>query len=364
MKVRYKHSGNRTFAVAEVYSEEEHGIHLSEIDDDAVLVVGKLRDSGFETYIVGGAVRDLILGKIPKDFDVVTQATPRQIHRIFRNSMIIGRRFRLVHVIFGQKIIEVSTFRSRDDKGKKSSNVFGTIEEDATKRDFSINSLYYDPFENVVIDYTGAMKDIRKGVITSLIPLNRTFREDPVRMIRALKYSVTTGFKLKINLRLAIRRYASLLMKVSSSRMTEEVNKIFYSGYCCPIIKKLSSYGLLVYMMPCASVYSEFESFTESLEKLDRFVLDIKENSGTLSDAEKSHVLFLFASSVVNTDFTDSEQGITRKDIVRQIKVLISPNTPPNYIIERAAAEFIPKNKKVNKSGTPSRKKKQSQLQN
>ena len=151
MKVRYKNGSDGVCAVARIYSKEEHGIDRSLIDRDSVAVVSRLVSSGFESYLVGGAVRDLLLGKTPKDFDVATSASPRQVHRLFRNSRIIGRRFRIVHVAFGNKIIEVSTFRSIKDHEENRDNQFGTIEEDASRRDFSINSLYYDPAEETSI---------------------------------------------------------------------------------------------------------------------------------------------------------------------------------------------------------------------
>ena len=174
MLIRYGTDKNgRPIKKAIVYVKEEHGIQKSKIDFDAIHIITKLRDYGFHSYIVGGAVRDLIVGNIPKDFDIVTDATPSKIKKIFRNSRIIGKRFRIVHVIFGTKIFEVSTFRSIQEGS--TGNEFGTIDEDVQRRDFTLNALYYEPVQEQVIDYVGGMRDIKKHIIRPVIPLNRIF---------------------------------------------------------------------------------------------------------------------------------------------------------------------------------------------
>jgi poly(A) polymerase len=234
-----------------VYTRDEHTIRLDAVDKDAVYIVERLRSNGYETYIVGGAVRDLILGKHPKDFDIVSAASPARIKKIFRNSRIIGRRFRLVHVYFGPKIFEVSTFRSLKDG--PTSNTFGSIEEDVLRRDFSLNALFYDPLKEIVVDYVGGMKDIREKRVRPIIPLSVIFRDDPVRMIRAVKYAATTSFKLPLRLAWKIRRQAPLLSEVSPSRLTEEILKIIHSPYSAEIIENLDFFGLYGYLQPGAS---------------------------------------------------------------------------------------------------------------
>ncbi|MDR0669628.1 MAG: polynucleotide adenylyltransferase PcnB [Treponema sp.] len=236
---------------AVVYTPEEHGIPLSNVDDDAIRIVERLKASGFDTYIVGGAVRDLILGKKPKDFDIASEASPPRIKRIFRNSRIIGNRFRLVHVYAGNKIFEVSTFRSL--KGGNTGNAFGTIEEDVLRRDFTVNSLFYDPQRQLVVDFVGGMKDIGKKRIRSIIPLDTIFTDDPVRMIRAVKYGAATGFKLPFSLRWRIRRDSSLLTQISPSRLTEEIVKIIHSAQAARIVGDLETLGLYSYLQPNAS---------------------------------------------------------------------------------------------------------------
>ena len=339
MLVRYKKGSGGLDAVARVYSREENRIDSSLISRNAVNVIKKLNSAGYESYLVGGAVRDMILGRQPKDFDVATSASPRQVHKLFYNSRIIGRRFRLVHITFGNEIIEVSTFRSTKEHESSNDNEYGTIEEDCTRRDFSINSLYYDPIKENLIDFNNALDDFRDRKIVSLIPLNRTFEEDPVRMVRAVKYSVTTGFRIPFRLSVAIRHNAPRLEGVSTSRMTEEVNKILACGDSCQIFRRLNSYKLLVYILPAISVYASFPQMFDSLSVLDRKVNQAKEYpSVTVTKAE------MYLSLVRPFISVDRSMGTPMEvfnDILRQIKILLSPITPPNYEIESAAAMFM-----------------------
>lgn len=349
MKVRYKNGK----AVASIYSKEEHGISINDMDKDAIFVVKKLVDNGFDSYIVGGSVRDLLLGKSPKDFDVVTQATPRQVHKLFKNSRNIGRRFKIVHVIFGEKIIEVSTFRSLQDHVAGNDNIFGTIEEDSQRRDFSINSLYFNPFDETIIDFTNSYDDFRKKKIRSLIPLNRTFEEDPVRMIRAIKYSVTTGFKMENKLKRAIRHNASNLSKVGSSRLTEELTKILSSSYSSLIFKELNRFGLLVYILPCLSVYASFPNVYDSLSNLDQM---IKSNKKAISKAQM--YLYLVLPLITTSSVSQKSYNERCKDIVRQIKVALTPCTPANIDIDNAAKLYLSMNKITNSKVNNSKKSK------
>jgi poly(A) polymerase len=234
-----------------VYTQEEHGINNSDVDPQAIFIVERLCANGFESYIVGGAVRDLILGKKPKDFDIVSAANPARIKRIFRNARVIGNRFRLVHVYFGPKIFEVSTFRSIKDG--PTSNTFGTIEEDVLRRDFTVNALFYDPVKQVVVDFVGGMKDIKNKKIRPIIPVSHIFTDDPVRMIRAIKYGAATGFELPFSLRLKIRQYSFLLSEVSASRLTEEILKIIHSSQAGRIVEDLDNAGLYRYLQPQAA---------------------------------------------------------------------------------------------------------------
>jgi poly(A) polymerase len=251
---------------AVVYTQDEHKINYNDVDSHAVYITERLQASGYETYLVGGAVRDLILGKKPKDFDIVTAASPPRIKKIFRNARIIGKRFRLVHVFFGAKIIEVSTFRSTKDG--HTGNTFGTIEEDVLRRDFSVNALFYDPLKQLVIDYVGGMKDIRKGIIRPLIPLSHIFADDPVRIIRAVKYAALAGFRLPFSLRRMIRKHSSLLAGVSPSRLTEEIFKIIYSPCALEIVEALNKFKIYGYLQPRAvELFNTLPCFKEKYLK-------------------------------------------------------------------------------------------------
>ena len=335
---RYKTDENgRSVPVASIYSQKEHSIRNADIDKDALWAIKKIQNAGGEAYIVGGAIRDMLLGRKPKDFDIATSLSPRQVQRLFWNARIIGRRFRIVHLFFGQKIIEVTTFRSDEENFEDGrNNMFGTMEQDAHRRDFSINSLYYNPENGQLLDFTDSMPDFRKKVIRSLIPLSYSFREDPVRMIRAVKYKVTTGFRLKWNVRFAIRKYAPYLSLVSVSRITEEVMKILSSGESAKIFALLDSYKLLAYILPCLTVYINFDGMKRSLEKLDEEVRDAKEKGKGI---DRSRLLYHLAKPVLtlrNADELSDEERF--HEIFREIKVLVNPITPPNYEIEKAAS--------------------------
>ena len=273
MLYRYGTDGDgRLIKKAVVYTKAEHFISNKKIDPDALQIVNRLRDAGYTAYIVGGAVRDLIVGNVPKDFDIVTDATPSKIKRIFRNSRIIGRRFRLVHVVFGSKIFEVSTFRSNADGSI--GNDFGTIEQDVMRRDFTMNALYYDPMQEQVIDYVGGVRDIKKHILRPVIPLETIFVEDPVRMLRAVKYSATTDAKMTFNLRHKIKQSAALLNQVSPSRITEELLKILNNSHASKIISEAIETDIFMYLQPSVSamLYERKnieKSFMENLEKLD-----------------------------------------------------------------------------------------------
>ena len=339
MLIRYKNGKNGLDAVARVYSSEENNIDRSMVDRSAITVLKRLNDAGYESYLVGGAVRDMILGRRPKDFDIATAASPRQVHKLFYNSRIIGRRFRLVHITFGDQIIEVSTFRSIKEHEGPTDNEFGTIEEDSSRRDFTINSLYYDPIKGNLIDFNNALNDFRDKKIVSLIPLNKTFVEDPVRMVRAVKYSVTTGFKIPFQLSMAIRHYAPLIAEVSTSRMTEEVNKILASGCSSQIFERLHQYKLLVYMLPAISVYAAFPQMFETLKTLDQQIEKAKEGNAKQVTKAQMYLALVKCFITRNEDlFTGME---IFSDTLRQIKVLLSPITPPNYEIESAASLYM-----------------------
>ncbi len=268
MLSRYTSDKNgRPVKTAVIYTENEHCLKKTDIDPGALWIIRRLKECGFEALIVGGAVRDLLLHKTPKDFDLVTDATPARIKKIFRNSYIIGKRFRIVHIFFDHRIFEVTTFRSFAE-GKTVGNTFGTIEEDSKRRDFTLNALYYDPEKNQIIDYVGGFKDIQAKKIVPVIPLKQIFVEDPVRMLRAVKYAASSGFEIPFLLRRKITSSAHLLSPVSPSRLTEELLKIINSGRAYDIVREALETDLYMYLQPAAaSLMYESKDFESSYMK-------------------------------------------------------------------------------------------------
>ena len=342
MFIRYKTDGRgKSEPVAKIYTSKEHPIRNSMIDKDALWAIRKLQASGAEAYIVGGSVRDLMLGRKPKDFDIATSASPRQVQRLFWNSRIIGKRFRIVHLFFSSdKIIEVTTFRSDEENFEEgNNNVYGTIEQDAKRRDFSINALYYNPQNCQILDFNNAIEDLKKHIIRSLIPLNYAFSEDPVRMIRALKYQATTGFKLKWNVSRAIKKNAGEIINCSTSRLTEEVYKILSSGCAEAIFKNLKRYQILAYLLPCYALYSDIPEVSTSLNQLDSLV---KSSSDKGEKVPREVMLYYLIKPAILTDNADGmNPDELFKDIFRQAKILLSPTTPPNYELEKASSMIL-----------------------
>ena len=271
---------------------------------------------------MGGAVRDLILNKKPKDFDISTNALPGKIKKLFWNARIIGRRFRLVHMYYPNKIIEVSTFRSESDNNNNN-NVYGQIEDDVKRRDFTINALYYDPEKEYVIDFIDGWKDIQHKKIRSLIPLSLTFIEDPVRMIRAIKYSGTTGSSLSFMLGKSIRRYSTELKRCSPSRMTEEVMKILATGYSATIFRTLLKYNLLRFMLPEINSLlvrkgknEHTVNFIKNLELVDEEVKVKNEN-------RKGRFIVALVSSFIKFPEEYENTTFLFRDIFKDIKRII-----------------------------------------
>ena len=277
--------------------KEQHGIDVSLVDDRAVKVVQTLNDGGFEAYIVGGAVRDLLLGLRPKDFDVATNATPEQVKGLFRRAFIIGRRFRIVHVVFGRgrqdrglsEVIEVSTFRAVMDaaaaeqvvgnektlrnqgSGRNATaavtghvvdadgrvlrdNVWGPQIEDAARRDFTVNAMYYNPQTEIVVDYHGGLKDAKKKLLRMIGDPETRYREDPVRIIRAVRFAAKLGFELEPKTRAPIRAMAVLLDNVPPSRLFDEMIKLLQTGHSLASLAELRKQGLQHGVFPVLDV--------------------------------------------------------------------------------------------------------------
>jgi poly(A) polymerase len=245
----------------------DHNISRAHISENALKVLYRLKNAGYEAFLVGGGVRDLLLGREPKDFDVATNASPEQVEQEFRNCRLIGRRFRLAHVRFGDEIIEVATFRASSvadtDPDEEADlahdggtgrilrdNIYGTVEEDAERRDFSVNALYYDIRDFSVRDYVGGLPDLREGVLRLIGDPDVRYREDPVRMLRAVRFAVKLGFKIHPGTERPITRLGGLLADVPPARMFEEILKLFLYGFGEQAFEALRHYGLFAQLFP------------------------------------------------------------------------------------------------------------------
>ncbi len=334
MRIRYSTSKNgKPVKKAVIYTQNEHRININDVDIDAIHIIRKLKDANYDAYIVGGAVRDLMLGKTPKDFDLVTDATPQRIRKLFRgNSRQIGRRFKLVHVFYGEKIFEVSTFRSLADG--TAGNTFGTIEEDVRRRDFSLNAFFYDPIEQIVIDYVNGMKDLKDRRIRPIISLPVIFEDDPVRMIRAVKYAALTGFKLPHKLKRQIKKDASLLEGISDSRLTEEMFKIINSPQSSHLVECLENLGLYIYLQPNASKMMKANAGFKK-KYIEGFVLtpEIIQETKSLPGSPVISLIKDFLDTVIDWSSASSE---TSKNAYALARDFVSPINPPKVQLERA----------------------------
>ncbi|MGM0570722.1 polynucleotide adenylyltransferase PcnB [Marinobacter sp.] len=246
---------------------DQHNVSRSMISEPAKKVLNRLNNAGYEAYLVGGGVRDILLGERPKDFDIATDATPEEVHELFRNSRLIGRRFRIVHVLFGREVIEVTTFRGNagssddsdeDDDDRKTSehglllrdNVYGNQEEDALRRDFTVNALYYCIRDFTIIDYAGGVDDLHNRQLRLIGDPETRYREDPVRMLRAVRFAAKLGFTIEPVTEAPIRELAPLLTHIPPARLFEEVLKLFSAGYGEATWYLLKQYGLLAPLFP------------------------------------------------------------------------------------------------------------------
>ena len=240
-----------------------HKIDVQKISGNALTVLETLNEAGFEAYLVGGGVRDLLLGQSPKDFDISTNASPDEIKDLFRNCRLVGRRFRLAHILFGREVIEVATFRAHHEQGEGGEteeesgrilrdNVFGSVEDDAIRRDFTINALYYNAIDASVIDYCGAMQDMQSKTLRMIGESQVRCAEDPVRALRAARFSAKLGFEVDESTRQAIADKGELLREIPPARLFEEVLKLFHSGHALESLKRLREFDLLQYLFPAA----------------------------------------------------------------------------------------------------------------
>jgi poly(A) polymerase len=249
-----------------IIPREQHVISRKNISKAALRVLYRLNEAGYAAYLVGGAVRDLLLGGHPKDFDVATSATPEEVKKLFRNCRLIGRRFRLAHVVYGSEIIEVATFRGTgEDDGESGGdrhivdgrivrdNVWGTIEEDALRRDFRVNALYYDISDFSVRDYVGGMQDVEDRVLHLIGDPATRYREDPVRMLRAARLAAKLGFRIDAKAAAPFEELGPLLLDAAPARLFDESLKLFLAGHGLKSFHMLEQCGLLKFMFPATA---------------------------------------------------------------------------------------------------------------
>jgi poly(A) polymerase len=330
-----------------IVSREGHPISRRQIDPDALKVLGRLQQHDRTAYLVGGGVRDLMLGRRPKDFDIATDAHPYQIKKLFRNCWIIGRRFRLAHIKFGQKTIEVATFRrivndppvnpapaADGTRGARSAaiikrdNTFGTPEEDAFRRDFTMNALFYDPATRSVIDYVGGLEDLEHRTIRSIGDPNVRFDEDPVRMLRAAVFAARLGFDMDAAVLEAIAEHRGLIAEASPARLLEEYFKILRSGYAEASFRALARVRLLEVITP--ELASPSDAIWDSLARLDRYRQDTPEAPPEFTNAVLIGALLeplglLRTSGSKDERVTFGTLPVARRDLerLRQVKLIV-----------------------------------------
>jgi len=283
-------------------ARDQHCISRKDISPNALRVLYRLREAGFGAYLVGGAVRDLLVGGQPKDFDVATDATPEQIKQLFRNCRLIGRRFRLAHVVFGREIIEVATFRANSDDGSGDrevengmlvrDNVYGSIEDDAIRRDFTCNALYYAIEDFSVRDYTGGFEDVLARRMKLIGDPEQRYREDPVRMLRAVRLAAKLGFDIDAATAEPIPRLASLLNEAAPARLFEEVLKLFLSGHGVASFEGLERFGLLAVLFP-ESAAALRSNRTGALRRI--LIEGLRNTDARVANDEPVSPAFLFA---------------------------------------------------------------------
>ncbi len=275
-----------------VIPRNQHRISRKSISDSALKVLYRLSKSGHRACLVGGGVRDLLLEIQPKDFDVATDATPEEVRALFKNSRVIGRRFRLVHIRFGRDIIEVATFRGHAEDSQKTEldthgrilrdNTFGDIEEDAIRRDFTVNALYYDIHDYAVLDYAGGLQDIEDRCLRMIGDAATRYQEDPVRMLRAVRFAAKLDFAIEAAAASAIHQYGHLLAAIPPARMFDEMIKLFHSGSAVRVFELLREFNLLKYLVPALDEWLQQEPSEMMLDFIDQALAntDSRVNSG------------------------------------------------------------------------------------
>lgn len=285
-----------------IYSAEQLGFSNEQFDPRALEIIQKLKEAGHEGYLVGGCLRDLLLGKQPKDFDIATDAKPEVVAKLFKNCRLIGRRFRLAHIYFGRHIFEVATFRAEqdaptDENGKiLKDNCYGTLEDDVIRRDFTINALYYDPLKEEVLDYLGALDDIRGGVLRLIGDAKQRYQEDPVRMLRAARFQAKLGMQLEAHTKEAISECRELLRGIPAARLFDETQKLFVTGYAKESFASLVELDLFAMLFPDVAhiLHHPQEAFKHYAQEM--MMIALHNTDSRINEGKPVTIAFLLAA--------------------------------------------------------------------
>ncbi len=281
----------------------EHKVSRRDISDAALKSLYRLHNAGYRACLVGGGVRDVLLGNKPKDFDIATSATPDEVKSLFRNCRLIGRRFRLAHLRYGREIIECATFRSHAPESSKTEfnnegrilrdNTFGNIEEDALRRDFTVNALYYDIADYSILDYTSGMEDLKNKTLRLIGDPVTRYQEDPVRMLRAVRFACKLGFEIEQSAAEAIHQQGHLLAGIPSARLYDEVLKIFHSGYALPAYEMLREFGLFKHLFPALDQYLNADPAESMLDFIEQALVNTDQR---IAEDKPVSPAFIFAA--------------------------------------------------------------------
>ncbi|MEF1254685.1 MULTISPECIES: polynucleotide adenylyltransferase PcnB [unclassified Vibrio] len=288
-----------------IITRQEHNISRKQISDNALKVLYRLHGAGFDAYLVGGGVRDLLLSQQPKDFDIATNATPEQIRQLFKNCRLIGRRFRLAHIMFGRDIIEVATFRGHHQEPSKNvsqqskegmllrDNVYGTIDEDAERRDFTVNAMYYNIGDYSIHDYARGIEDLEDKLIRLIGDPDTRYREDPVRMLRAIRFAVKLDFDIEEDTAAPIEELATLLQEIPAARLYEESLKMLQSGHGLETYHLMREYNLFQQLFPTIAEFFT-EDYSSQTEQMLDLVLDSTDQR--IEEGKRINPAFMFAA--------------------------------------------------------------------
>lgn len=329
-----------------VITRQEHNISRQLISENALKVLYRLHGAGFDAYLVGGGVRDLLLNHTPKDFDIATNATPEQIRQLFRNCRLIGRRFRLAHIMFGRDVIEVATFRGHHQEINQHiaaqseagmllrDNVYGTIDEDAERRDFTVNAMYYNIADYSIHDYAGGIEDLDDKLIRLIGDPQTRYREDPVRMLRAIRFAVKLDFDIEEDTAAPIETLAPLLKEIPSARLYEESLKMLQSGHGLETYHLMREYNLFQPLFPQVAEYFS-EDYSSQTEQMLDLVLDSTDLR--IEDGKRINPAFMFAAFLWYPMVTIAEQLMASKALNFYDAVMEASNDILDQVVKSIA---------------------------